>query len=131
MKQILPVKKKHPGPATKFVHPPWPPPDGFPRTPGVRYGYIWWPPVEIQETDEEYVFTADLAGTEESNVDIELMSDEIMVSGKDGAAPFAFAITVPEHVDADDVKAELENGLLVVTVPKSASTRRHKVELKD
>ena len=44
------------------------------------------------------------------------MGDEIMVSGTDGAAPFAFAIALPESVDADDVEAELENGVLVVTV---------------
>jgi HSP20 family protein len=133
MKKTLLVKKKHPGPATKreFVPPPWPPPDGFPRTPGVRYGYIWWPPVEIEETNEEYVFAADLAGIERSDVDIELIGDEIMVSGTDGAAPFAFAITLPEPVDADDVEAELENGVLEVTVTKSASKRRDKIELKD
>ena len=133
MKHTLPVKKMHPGPATKpeLVPPLSPPPDGFPRRPEVRYGYIWWPPVEIEETNEEYVFKADLAGTERSDVDIKLMGGEIMVSGTDRAAPFAFSITLPEPVDADDVKAELENGVLEVTVPKSASTRRHKIELKD
>ena len=133
MKKTVLITKRHPRPPVKrqLAPPPWPPPDSFPRTPGVRYGYVWWPPVEIAETSEKYVFTADLAGTERSAVEVELMGDEIMVSGTDGAAPFAFAIALPESVDADDVEAELENGVLEVTVPKSASTRRHKVELKD
>ncbi len=131
MKHTLPVKK-HPGRSTKrrLVAPPGPPPEAFPRTPGVRYGFIWWPPVEIQETEEKYVFAADLAETEASDVDIELMGNEIMVSGKDAGAAFAFAIALPEPVDAADVEAELENGVLRVTAPRSAATRHRKVELK-
>ena len=132
MKHTLPVKKSHPGSPTKRqpVPPPGPPPDAFPRTPGVRYGFVWWPPVEIQETEEKYVFAADLAGAERSDIDIELMGREIMVSGKDAGTPFAFAIALPEPVDAADVEAELENGVLRVTAPRSAATRHRKVELK-
>jgi len=131
MKKTLLVRTHRVGPAKKpeLVPPPWPPPDAFERTPQVRYGYIWWPPVEIDETNEEYVFTADLAGTERSQVDVELMGDEIMVSGKDGEAPFAFAIALPEPVDAEDVKAELENGRFQVRVPKGAASRHRKIEL--
>jgi HSP20 family protein len=133
MKQQLFLKKKHSRPqlSKQLVPPPWPPPDGFPQTPGIRYGYVWWPPVDIAETGEKYVFTADLTRTKESVVEVDLVGDEIMVSGTAGAAPFAFAIALPQPVDADDVEAELENGVLVVTVPMSASTRHHKVELKD
>ena len=132
MKHTLPIKKKHPGPPTKrqLVPPPGPPPDAFPRTPGVRYGFIWWPPVEIQEEDEKYNFVADLAGTDPGDVDIELTGNEIMVSGKAAAAPFALAIALPEPVDVADVEAELENGVLRVTAPRSAATRHRKVELK-
>jgi HSP20 family protein len=104
--------------------------DAFPRTPGVRYGYIWWHPVEIKEHEERYLFAADLAGTEPGDVDIELMGNEVMVSGKDAGAPFAFAIALPEPVDAADVEAELDNGVLRVTAPRSASTRHRKDELK-
>lgn len=132
MKHTVLVKKR-PAPPTKpkLPPPPWPPPDGFQRHPRVRYGYVWWPPVDIEDTDEKYVFTADLSGTEPGAVDIELMGNEIMVSGTDRAAGFAFAITLPESVDADDLEAAFENGVLVLTVPKSASTRHHKVQLKD
>jgi HSP20 family molecular chaperone IbpA len=132
MKQRLHVKTKHPAPPAKrqLVPPPGPPPDAFPRTPGVRYGFIWWPAVEIQEEDEKYVFAADLAGTDPGEVDIELMGNEIMVSGKDAGAPFAFAIALPEPVDAEDVEAEQEKGVLRVTAPKAASNRHRKIELK-
>ena len=132
MKQTLHVKKTHPAPPAnhRLVPPPGPPPDVFPRTPGVRYGFIWWPPVEIKEENERYVFAADLAGTEPGDVEIELMGNEIMVSGKDAGAPFAFAIALPEPVDAADVEAELENGVLRVTAPRSAGTRHRKIELK-
>jgi len=131
MKQTLHVtKKQHAVPAKRrLVPPPGPPPDAFPRTPGVRYGFIWWPPVEVQEQDEKYVFAADLAGAEPADIDIELMGNEIMVSGEDAGAPFAFAIALPEPVDAADVEAELEHGVLRVTAARSAATRHREVKM--
>ena len=70
--------------------PPGRPSTGAPRAaargpthgPTVHYGYVWWPPVDVEETDEAYVFASDLAGVDRKDVTIELMGDELAISGE-------------------------------------------------
>ena len=64
-------------PAWSAVHsgPLAPPLDGPPRGPTVHYGYVWWPPVDVEETDEAYMFASDLAGVDRKDVTIELMGN--------------------------------------------------------
>jgi HSP20 family protein len=119
---------------------------GRPSTadPSVHYGYVWWPPVDLEETDEAYVFASDLAGVDRNHVMIELTGNELAIGGEvkkeeqsdvmpeqlRGGAQFAYSITLPEPVDADAIDASLENGVLKVTVPKSKPSQRRKIELK-
>ena len=131
--------------AAEKKHPTLPsPPHGPTRGPTVHYGFVWWPPVDLEETDEAYVFASDLAGVDRNDVTIELTGNELAISGEvkheersdvmrdqpRPSAPFAFSITLPEPVEADAIDASLENGVLKVIVTKPKPSQRRRIELK-
>ena len=90
------------------------------------------------------MFASDLAGFDRKDVTIELIGNELEISGEvkkeersdvvreqlRQRAPFAYSTTLPEAVDADAIDASLENGVLKVTVPKSDLSQRRRIELK-
>jgi len=145
MTYTAPLKNHEAAPEKK--QPPWSavhggplasPLDGPAHGPTVHYGYVWWPPVDVEETDATYVFASDLAGADRNDVTIELTGNELAISGQvkheersdvvteqpRRGAPFAYSITLPESVDADAIETSLENGVLKVTVPKSKPSQR-------
>ena len=134
--------RKHPASPAERIGPIASPLEGPAHGPTVHYGFVWWPPVDLEETDEAYVFTSDLAGVDRNDVTLELTGNELAISGEvkkeepsdvdrpRAGAPFAYSITLPEPVDAGAVDASLENGVLKVIVPKPAPAQRRRIELK-
>lgn len=101
----------------------------------------WEPPVDLQETPEQYVLTAEVPGLKREDLEIQLREGRLTVSGVrrergvaceqyhrvergHGAFSRTFHLTVP--VDAERVVADLRDGVLTVTCPKTrdASVRR-------
>jgi HSP20 family protein len=101
----------------------------------------WAPAVDLQETAEDYVLTAELPGVAREDIDIQLREDRLTLSGvrRDRGVPceqyhrlerghgaFSRTFQLPVPVDADQVVADLRDGILTVTCPKArdGSTRR-------
>jgi HSP20 family protein len=155
MTQNLPEKKQD------TAHPTWPVTDvetlvegmrrvldqaytDVTRWPAVRYGDMWTPAVDVEETDGAYVLEAELPGVHRKDVEIEIIGSELSISGevkeKEPAGVvrrqarrtgrFSYQITLPEAVNADEIDASLREGVLKVTVPKSERAQRRKIELK-
>jgi HSP20 family protein len=117
---------------------------GMTGWPAVRYGEIWSPPVEIEETDDAYLLEVELPGVQRKNVDIEIVGRELNVTGEAQekervgvvrrstrrSGRFAYHVTLPEPVDAAEVEATLADGVLKMRVPKSERSQPHKVQLK-
>lgn len=93
-----------------------------------------WPTMEVVETDKDVRVTAELPGLEEKDVEV-LMNDGVLtirgerrseVEDKDRAfseryyGRFERRIPIAWDVEADKVDATFRNGLLIVTLPKSA-----------
>lgn len=103
----------------------------------------WVPPVDIRETDEAYVVMADLPGFTKEDVEITLEDSVLTLTGSrqwDGAeqpqsyrrverayGEFSRSFNLPAQVDADQVKAKFDNGVLTVTVPKTAEARPRRI----
>ena len=100
----------------------------------------WVPLADIEETDDAYVLEMDLPGVDKDDVDIEINGRELTVSGeikeKERAGilrrrtrkvgEFNYSVTMPMEIDAESVSADLDGGVLTITVPKSQKAKsRH------
>lgn len=108
--------------------------------------YTFNPSFEVKETDNAYVFKADLPGVEEKDLDISVTGNRLTVSGRreaeersEGETYFAYergygtftrAFTLPDGVDGDHVQADLRNGVLTLHLPKRPELQPKKIEIK-
>ncbi len=110
-------------------------------------GSLWSPPVNVAETAEEVVFTVELPGMREDQVSIELEQSVLTVSGEkveertEGederkyhlwertSGSFRRSFTLPRPVNADEVTARFENGVLEIRLPKAPEAKGRKIEI--
>ena len=99
------------------------------------------PRIDVRETDEELIVTAELPGLEEKDFEVELEDDVLTIKGEKrtrheenregyrhvetAGGSFQRAIPLPSEVDADAVKATYKQGVVTVALPKLAEARRH------
>jgi HSP20 family protein len=105
----------------------------------------WVPATDLVETESEYVLRADLPGLSKDDVNVELDENVLTISGerkaeheerKEGyyrleraSGRFLRSLTLPEGVDAQQIKAGFENGVLEVRVPKPVQRQPQKVAI--
>ncbi|MCP4201052.1 MAG: Hsp20/alpha crystallin family protein [bacterium] len=110
---------------------------------GARDG--WVPAVDVRETDESFVFTAELPGLTKDDVSITLEDNVLTLTGERrfeneenkaefrrierSYGRFTRSFTLPHEVDNDKVGAKYGDGVLTVTVPKTEKTKPRKIEI--
>jgi HSP20 family protein len=104
----------------------------------------WTPLVDIEEQENAYVLEADLPGVRREDVDIEVVGNELTISGEikeperqgvirrrmRAVGRFEYRVRLPEQVNSDQIEATLSDGVLRVRVPKSEQAQRRRVEVK-
>ncbi len=95
------------------------------------------PAFEVKETKDAFVFKADVPGTKEQDIEVNVAGNRLTISGKREAeredkaetyytyersyGSFTRTFTLPDQTDPSHVRAELKNGELTVVVPKAAA----------
>jgi HSP20 family protein len=106
-------------------------------------GNTEFPPVRVLEEDEKITLYAVLPGVKSEDIDIQMMDNSLQISGEKKEdydnhpyirrerffGEFKKSIKLPYRVNSDDVKAELSNGILKVTLTKSEETKPKKIEI--
>jgi len=101
------------------------------------------PLADVEETDDAYVVDIELPGVKREDVSVEVSGDHLKVTGERRerervgllrqqtrtTGRFHFELTLPSGVDSDQVRANLDNGVLNVVVPKVESARPRKIEI--
>ena len=92
----------------------------------------WAPAVDLCETADAFIFTAELPGLSREQVRIDVHDSRLTLQGRRearvsceqyhqverGHGEFCRTFVLPQPVDADGVTADLADGVLTITVPK-------------
>lgn len=106
----------------------------------------WMPAMDLVETAEHFTLRADLPGLAEGDVTIEVEDRTLTLAGERkpehegngegyyrlerASGPFARSLTLPEGVDADQIAARFENGVLEVRIPKPEERKPRRVAIQ-
>ena len=103
----------------------------------------WTPAVDIEEHADKYVLHADVPGVDPNAIEITLESGVLTLSGSREKAVeqkgvdscrieritgrFLRHFTLPESVDAENVKASGKHGVLDIVIPKREAAKPRKI----
>lgn len=119
--------------------------DAFTRPLSLRDGWTV-PAVDMYQTDDEIVVKASIPGFKAENVQISITGEILTLRGeikqedekKEKAwhireqrwGSFERSVALPTMVVADKAKAEFENGILIVTLPKAEEVKPKTITVK-
>lgn len=104
----------------------------------------WTPLVDVEETEDGFVLQADVPGIEHEDLMVELVGDELAITGQRRqrestgtirrqmrrTGRFEYRVALPDHIDADKVEAHLDEGVLTVRIPRSERAQRRKIDVR-
>lgn len=103
------------------------------------------PHVDIVETNDEFIFQADLPGVRAGDVDVKYENGALTISGtvhprqsdqinfewqEYGVGNFFRQFTLDAPINADGIRAELKQGVLELRLPKTESAKTRKIQIK-
>lgn len=107
---------------------------------------VWAPRTDLVETDNAYRLHLDVPGMTKEDISINLQNNTLTVSGTRAAEQtdegdeyvrvertfgnFHRTFTLPEAVDAENIEATYDNGVLEISVPKTKKTARRQIEIQ-
>jgi HSP20 family protein len=123
----------------------WRPPFGravFDLEPFWRGEMSWGktPAVDVVNKEKAYEITAELPGMDESNIDVKFSDGTLTIKGEKKEdkeekkkdyylserryGSFQRSFAVPDGVDSDKIDAQFKDGVLTVTLPKTAEAQK-------
>lgn len=120
--------------------------DFAPKSMSPTYGEhrMFTPAMDIEETPEEYIVTADLPGVKKEDISIECSGTQLSISAERKAesvegrktdrreryyGAYQRSFTLPAGVDMDKIEASFESGVLTVQIPKGEQARARRIEI--
>lgn len=105
---------------------------------------IFTPYIDIYETEEGLVLTADLPGVTSNTLELQVQDNKLTLFGRvenqipEGAATlhqeygvgdFLRSFILSDEVDHERITASINNGVLKVVLPKAPTTRPRRIEV--
>ncbi|MGE5618182.1 MAG: Hsp20/alpha crystallin family protein [Sphingomonadaceae bacterium] len=103
-------------------------------------------PVDVYQTDKDYVVKATLPGVKAEDLDISIVGEALTIKAtaqeeqnveeedwllrESRYTSFARTITLPSEVQADKVDATLENGILTLRLPKAEALQPKTIKVR-
>lgn len=105
------------------------------------------PPVDVSETENEYIVQSSLPGIKPDDVKISIHNNVLTIEGerkdeqkrKEGErvlfrehsyGKFSRAFSLPAAVDADRAQADFQHGMLRLTIPKTEAAKPKQIKIQ-
>jgi len=119
--------------------------ESFSKMPNLTATGTWVPAIELKETPQDYILTAEVPGIEKSDLDIDVTEQSVTIRGesrqkseqtKDNVyrselryGRFYRQVSTPGAIMPQKATANFQNGMLTITLPKCDSTKEKSVKL--
>ena len=115
------------------------------RQPGTT---AWLPPMDVTETGDALLCHLEVPGVSREDLDIRVEGQVVTITGEKryqqdegvknggfrhverGYGRFERSFTIPQSVEADRVKAQYDNGVLTVVLPKAEKSKPRRIEIE-
>lgn len=107
---------------------------------------VWSPRADLMETDTDYRIRLDLPGMNKDQISINLQHNTLTVRGERKSertrddeefvrverafGTFHRTFTLPDAVDAENIEATYDSGVLTILVPKTEKSTRRQIEIQ-
>lgn len=104
------------------------------------------PAVDVRETEESYVVTAELPGVDKDDISVEIHDDVLSIRGEKRSeregekdkrhwversyGAFSRSIRVPSGLDDSNLKASFKDGVLTIEIPKPEERKPRTVTIR-
>ena len=105
----------------------------------------WTPSVDIYESENALVLTAEVPGLDENEVEIKIEDNTLILQGERkfekekkeenyhrierSYGSFYRSFSLPNYINVEKISAEHENGVLKITMPKKPELKPRKVKI--
>jgi HSP20 family protein len=105
----------------------------------------WCPSVDISETEQEFLIKAELPGLHKEDVKVNMKDNVLTLQGsrkqesetkglhyhriERSYGNFLRSFTLPENIDTNKLKANFNNGILEIKIPKSETAINKSIEI--
>jgi HSP20 family protein len=106
---------------------------------------VWAPRVDLSETDDHYRMELDVPGMTRDDITISYQENQLTVSGERreeteqedseyvrverSFGHFYRSFRLPKTINADDIEATYNHGVLTIEVPKAEESKPHRIEI--
>ena len=103
--------------------------------------------LDIYQTDKDLIIKSTIAGANPNDIQIYLKNDLLTIRGKRNLpadvtdadflfrecywGPFSRSIILPVEVQADKIKASMDNGVLTIVLPKAPQAKQIIIKIKN
>jgi HSP20 family protein len=118
----------------------------FGRSLDSGYDGVWAPVIDIEEDRDNFIVKAELPGMKKEDIKISVRSNILALAGERkydheektktfhrierAYGKFVRTITLPSEVDGDKVKANYQDGILTIILPKPETMKPKEVEIE-
>jgi HSP20 family molecular chaperone IbpA len=101
------------------------------------------PPVDVYESRDEFLLIADMPAVNKDELRVHLDKGQLIIEARRGesnrgttlaseirAVDYRRAFSVPQGIDVEKVAADLNDGLLLVHLPKSAALKPRQIQVR-
>jgi HSP20 family protein len=117
-----------------------------PGTGEASHRVLWSPPVNVEETKEELLLSAELPGMTIDDIEIEVENNVLSLRGEKtreeekedrkyhvwerSFGTFERSFTLPRTVKADEISAQFKDGILNIHMPKAPEAKTRKISIR-
>lgn len=96
---------------------------------GIKISEESTPVYDILDKGDHYEIIIELAGAKKDDIDLQISNGKLIVFAKTPYKKYSTSIRLPSNIDTSGLKAKLNNGILIVNIPKLKKEENRRIDI--